>query len=166
MTKAKTIRHPATGATAPTIGAATAEAKPKRRRGKFVDVDGSRATTADATSLTRRVTDTSVPDVVLTATPKPPRQTKAAMLRAMLARPEGATLPDMMAATGWQAHTLRAALTGLRKAGHDVTRHRAGEVTIYVIGPGASSAEAASADTAAEVQSDTAPAAAPVEPSA
>jgi hypothetical protein len=98
--------------------------------------------------------------------PKAPRQTKAALLRAMLAEPGGTSLPALMAATGWQAHTLRAALTGLRKAGHDITRHRDGDVSVYAIGPGASSAEAASGDTAATVQIDTAPAAAPVEPSA
>ncbi|WP_395541887.1 DUF3489 domain-containing protein [Neotabrizicola sp. sgz301269] len=66
---------------------------------------------------------------------KAPRPTKSALLRAMLAAPGGASLPALMAATGWQAHTLRAALTGLRKAGHDVTRHRAGEATGYAIGP-------------------------------
>ena len=35
--------------------------------------------------------------------------------------------------TGWQAHTLRAALTGLRNAGHTVARRREGEDTIYAI---------------------------------
>ena len=30
-----------------------------------------------------------------------------------------------MAATGWQEHSIRAALTGLRKAGHVIARERA-----------------------------------------
>jgi len=38
-----------------------------------------------------------------------------------------------MEMTGWQAHTLRAALTGLRKAGLIITRRREGEDTIYAI---------------------------------
>ena len=63
-----------------------------------------------------------------------PRQTKAALLRAMLAAPGGASLARIMAETGWQAHTVRAALSGLRKAGAQLRRHRAGDGTIYAIG--------------------------------
>lgn len=63
-----------------------------------------------------------------------PRQTKAALLRAMLETDGGASLARIMAETGWQAHTVRAALTGLRKAGLHLTRRREGEDTIYAIG--------------------------------
>ena len=41
----------------------------------------------------------------------------------------------MMRTTGWQAHTLRAALTGLRKTGVILTRCREGGDTIYAIDP-------------------------------
>ena len=44
--------------------------------------------------------------------------TKQAFIIGLLQRPEGATLADLMAATGWLAHTTRAALTRLRQAGH------------------------------------------------
>lgn len=64
---------------------------------------------------------------------KPPRQTKSALLRARLGEPGGASLATLMEMTGWQAHTLRAALTGLRKAGLTITRRREGEDTIYAI---------------------------------
>lgn len=48
----------------------------------------------------------------------PPRSgTKQALIIAMLQRDEGATVGDLMAATGWLAHSTRAALTGLRKRG-------------------------------------------------
>jgi hypothetical protein len=75
------------------------------------------------------------------------RQTKAALLRAQLAEPGGVSLADLMAATGWQAHTVRAALTGLRKAGLILSRRREGDQTIYAIdtagSAGANGAEAA-----------------------
>lgn len=64
-----------------------------------------------------------------------PRQTKAALLRARLAIPGGVSLTEMMQLTGWQTHTLRAALTGVRKTGVILTRRREGGDTIYAIGP-------------------------------
>lgn len=63
-----------------------------------------------------------------------PRQTKAALLRAMLEAPGGASLNRIMEVTGWQAHTVRAALTGLRKAGLHLIRRREGDDSIYAAG--------------------------------
>ena len=42
----------------------------------------------------------------------------------MLARPEGAAIADVQQATGWQAHSVRAALTGLRKQGFALSRSK------------------------------------------
>ncbi len=53
------------------------------------------------------------------------RQTKIARVQTMLSRPSGATIDALCKATGWQAHSVRAALTGLRKAGHEVERSEA-----------------------------------------
>lgn len=50
------------------------------------------------------------------------RTTKAAKVLALLLRPQGATLSDLADATGWLPHTTRAALSGLRKKGHMLTR--------------------------------------------
>ena len=51
-----------------------------------------------------------------------PRPTsKIAVVVGMLSQPGGATLGDLIAATGWLPHTTRAALTGLRKRGYVVT---------------------------------------------
>lgn len=50
---------------------------------------------------------------------------------ALLTRPEGARLGELEKATGWQPHSVRAALTGLRKRGVEVTRERKDEVTTY-----------------------------------
>ena len=45
-------------------------------------------------------------------------------LLSLLERPSGTTMPDMIATTGWQAHSIRAAMTGLRKSGFDVCREQ------------------------------------------
>lgn len=50
------------------------------------------------------------------------RTTKIETLRSMLARPEGASLTAICETMGWQAHSARAALSGLRKAGLTITR--------------------------------------------
>ena len=53
--------------------------------------------------------------------------TKIETVRQMLSAPEGASLGQICAATGWQAHSARAALSGLRKAGHTIVREAADE---------------------------------------
>jgi len=60
---------------------------------------------------------------------KPP--SKAGQLVEMLKRAEGATLDQMVAATGWLPHTTRAALTGLKKKGREVTSNKADGVRTY-----------------------------------
>ncbi len=50
--------------------------------------------------------------------------TKQARLVALLSRPKGANLSELEKATGWQPHTVRAALTGLRKKGYEITREK------------------------------------------
>lgn len=64
---------------------------------------------------------------------EPNRQTKSASLMALLQRGEGATLAEMIAATGWLPHTTRAALTGLRKKGHSLEKSNRGAETCYRI---------------------------------
>ena len=48
--------------------------------------------------------------------------TKQAHLLALLTRPDGAPMSEMTKTTGWQPHSVRAALTGLRKRGHEIER--------------------------------------------
>ena len=52
----------------------------------------------------------------------PVRQSKKAAVIALLARPDGAAISDLVGVTGWQVHSVRAALTGLRKEGKDLVR--------------------------------------------
>jgi hypothetical protein len=49
---------------------------------------------------------------------------KLARVIDLLERSHGATIPNLIEATGWLPHTTRAALTGLRKRGYFVARER------------------------------------------
>ena len=51
-----------------------------------------------------------------TATETPARISKIDILVDLLSRPEGADLPTLVAATRWQAHSVRGALSGTLKA--------------------------------------------------
>ena len=62
-----------------------------------------------------------------------PCVTKTAMLLTLLKTGTGASLEDMTDATGWQPHTVRAAMTGLRKKGYIVERHVEGNTTIWSV---------------------------------
>ena len=62
----------------------------------------------------------------------PVAQTKKAAINALLKQPEGGTLSELMQATGWLEHSVRAALSGLRKQGCEVARSKdAGGSTRY-----------------------------------
>ena len=49
-------------------------------------------------------------------------KTKKAQILALLRRKRGASMRDLTARTGWQAHSVHAALTGLRKRGAIIER--------------------------------------------
>jgi len=49
---------------------------------------------------------------------------KAAIVGKLLSRRRGASLGDITAVTGWQAHSIRAFLTGLRKKGVNLEREQ------------------------------------------
>ena len=56
---------------------------------------------------------------------EPKREAKIDAVIALLKRDQGATLDEMVKATGWLPHTTRAALTGLKKKGHTIEREQA-----------------------------------------
>jgi hypothetical protein len=58
---------------------------------------------------------------------------KIASVIALLERPEGSTLAEMVEATGWLPHTTRAALTGLKKKGRTITKDKRDDATCYRI---------------------------------
>ena len=68
-----------------------------------------------------------------TADPSEKRVTKQSQVIAMLRADGGAALAAIVEATGWQAHTARAALTGLRKKGNAIERSSVDSETRYRI---------------------------------
>lgn len=54
--------------------------------------------------------------------PRPPRVTKKQELIRLLSKKAGADIATLSETFGWQPHTTRAALTGLRKAGFEIIR--------------------------------------------
>jgi hypothetical protein len=68
--------------------------------------------------------------------------TKQALIAGLLGREQGATLDELIAATGWLPHTTRAALTGLRRKGCTLERStRADGKTAYrTVPPGKAAA--------------------------
>jgi hypothetical protein len=110
---------------------------------------GLRITAAGLSALGLDPTDQTdhdaAPDDHLAAAPQhqvtPRAGTKQDLLLQLLSREQGATINDMMAATGWLPHTTRAALTGLRRKGYHLTRISSGAGSTYRV------------DTAAEVVS-------------
>ncbi len=62
------------------------------------------------------------------------RRTKADTILDLVQRPTGASIAELTKATGWQPHSVRAALTGLRKKDHEVVRTKDDQgVTRYCI---------------------------------
>ena len=96
---------------------------------------------ADATSKPkakqRNATAAQIADVTGEDQPiaaSPCAGTKQASVISMLSTEQGATLDALTGATGWLPHTMRAALTGLRKRGFLVERvSEKGKPTIYRI---------------------------------
>lgn len=65
------------------------------------------------------------------STPKGPSKNEAVL--ALLNRSEGASLDQMVEATGWLPHTTRAVLTGFKKKGHSITSEKVEDVRVYRI---------------------------------
>lgn len=61
---------------------------------------------------------------------------KMSLVEGLLGRTEGASIEEITAATGWQPHSARAALSGLRKRGFDVVKEKVDSVTRYRIPAG------------------------------
>lgn len=53
-----------------------------------------------------------------------PAPSKANIVEQMLSRAQGASILDIASVTGWQAHSCRAFLTGLRTKGREITRSK------------------------------------------
>ncbi len=82
------------------------------------------STNRNSRKRTRRAGDSGKHDAdkTSTVTTAGARPTKQATIQDLLRRAKGASIDDLTSATGWQAHSVRAALTGVRKRGHDIER--------------------------------------------
>ena len=70
----------------------------------------------------------------MTAKTTATKPTKVQTILRLIDRSKGASLGALEKATGWQPHSVRAALTGLRKDGHQIERSKdAKGVTVYNI---------------------------------
>ncbi|WP_174291239.1 DUF3489 domain-containing protein [Sphingomonas bacterium] len=107
-----------------------------RRIGLFITAAGAAAIGValpggdEARNKAAKVETPSPAVLLAAATGKAPAKTS--LVLDLMRRPVGATLAELIAVTGWLPHTTRAALTGLRKKGHEITRGRREGVTFYV----------------------------------
>lgn len=125
------------------MNSTTIEKLKSKRPRKF-----AREPQADPASIDRQPPQ-DINDAAVLPPPKP--KSKANLLLDLLARPEGATLQQMVAATGWLPHTTRAALTGLKKKCDTVTSIKTDGVRTYrlVTGEGAQVTSTAEVDAKA-----------------
>jgi hypothetical protein len=69
------------------------------------------------------------------ATPVSPAAspTKSDLVISLLSRTYGAAASELLSATGWQLHSLRAFISGLRRRGHAISRAKENGEARYVI---------------------------------
>ena len=61
--------------------------------------------------------------------------TKTAVITRLLSRAKGANMAELQTATGWQPHSIRSALSCLRKRGATVNRSQSSKgISVYQIG--------------------------------
>jgi hypothetical protein len=71
------------------------------------------------------------------------KPSKLDIIAERLRAPTGASLEELMAATGWQSHSVRAGMTGLRKQAHCIVHTTSNGVTRFAIAaPATTSKEA------------------------
>ena len=105
--------------------AKTAARPPRKEAGQAPSSRKSRKPAAAAATSAAPVASPSI---------VPARQTKKGSILALLQRPNGAAIGELIEVTGWQVHSVRAALTGLRKEGKELVRDKnAAGVTLYRI---------------------------------
>lgn len=95
---------------------------------------GAAITETGLTAIGVMVPDSMEPPAATDVCPAPSAATpttKLALVLSLLRREQGATLVELVDATGWLPHTTRAALTDLRKKGHRINRRKRGEETCY-----------------------------------
>ncbi|GAB1364664.1 hypothetical protein MASR1M32_39000 [Rhodobacter sp.] len=103
-----------------------------------IETEDANTTPAGATDAPSEAPaqDTSTEPKAAPKTRTPREGTKQATLIAMLRAPDGATIEEIMAATGWLGHTVRGAMAGAlkKKLGLEVTSEKIeGRGRVYAI---------------------------------
>lgn len=96
--------------------------RPLPTRGKTVE--GARSAASSPEKSNDAEKGRADPDGAATL---PRAGSKTARLIALLQKPKGSSIDDIVTALGWLPHTTRAAITGLRKRGFAVERTRSGD---------------------------------------
>ena len=96
----------------------------------------------DAGRMSIGIDDQAGQEAKSSASPPPaatptPSLSKTDNVLTLLRREQGASMDELVAATGWLPHSTRAALTGLRKKGHAITLDKNGERPCYRVVDGA-----------------------------
>jgi predicted ArsR family transcriptional regulator len=78
---------------------------------------------------------TPTPELKTPGLAKLPTANRPAQLRKLLVRRSGATIPQIQQSFDWQPHTVRAAISKLRKAGDVVDRTETSKGSVYRISP-------------------------------
>jgi|GEM_PF-938170 len=99
-------------------------------RGTAIEVTAHAADKAATKRKLRAVTKST-----RAGTGKSAAKSKKDQLVALLSKPNGARISVIVERLGWQAHTVRAALSGLRKQGVEVTASKSSKTgeTVYAI---------------------------------
>lgn len=81
------------------------------------------------------IVDGTITDAPISASSRSGSKSEAVL--ALLGRVEGASPAELIDATGWLPHSMRAALTGLRKKGHAIERGVRADLKVYRLAMGA-----------------------------
>lgn len=116
--------------------------KSKAKKAKSVKTAKAKTTAKAAPKKSAPKKELSAPmKAALDAVAKMPvrKESKLEAVIQLLSRPEGATIDDMVAATSWQKHTIRSALSHAlaKKRGYEIVSDKPkGEQRIYKIASG------------------------------
>ena len=96
-------------------------------RKRMPTMNTSKAKSPASTKQTAKQAQDTAPPTSISSKPASKQQ----QLATLLVRDEGATLDQMIEATGWLPHTTRAALTGLKRKGYAISSDKLDGVRTY-----------------------------------
>lgn len=126
--------------------------KPKAKKAKSVKTAKAKTTAKPAPKKSEPKKLSAPMKAALDAVANMPvrKESKLEAVIQLLSRPEGATIDDMVAATGWQKHTIRSALSHAlaKKRGYEIVSDKPkGELRIYKIASSPKSKEKTDAES-------------------